>query len=75
MTWISELVSAQLGIIKIGSYPSREDAYKETEKWLEETEVSSGDRKMTMLDLINESFTDDIHIYDTDDSLWEEDYD
>lgn len=70
--WISELDSAQLGTIRIGSYASEKEAYEETDKWLRETTVSSG---KTMLEVVDESFSDDVYIYEEDDFPQENDDD
>lgn len=76
MAWISELESAQLGTVNIGTYATEIEAHEATEKWLRESYVSDGKRKISMLELIEESFSDDIHIYETDSGLeWENDND
>jgi len=76
MTWIAELESAQLGTVKIGTYPTKLEAYEATDEWLRETRISDGKREITMLELVNESFSDDIYIYQTNENLpWEEEND
>jgi len=73
--WISELNSAQLGTIKIGSYDSEDEAFEATDKWLRETTVSDGETETTMLELVNEDWSCDVTIYEEDDFPWEEDDD
>ena len=73
--WISELESAMLGTVRIGTYDTKKEAYEETDKWLRETTVSSGKKKKTMLELVNEDFSCDVCIYEEDDFPWEEDDD
>ena len=75
--WVSELYSAMLGTVRIGTYPSYADACVATDKWLRETKVSDGETETTMLEMVNEDFSCDVCIYeDTDgDYEWEEDDD
>lgn len=76
--WISELESAMLGTIAIGFYASKNEAYEATDKWLRETTVSSGKKKKTMLELVNEDFSCDVCIYEEDGFFpfpWEDDDD
>ena len=77
--WVSEFESAQLGIIKIGTYVTKKEAYEMTDKWLRETTVSDGETETTMLELVNEDFSCDVYVYETDERYvkydWEEEDD
>ena len=74
--WISELESAMLGTVRIGTYVTEQEAYEKTDEWLRNTYVTSGKKKKSMLKVINESFSDDVHIYECEDAYneyaWEE---
>jgi len=69
--WISELVTAQLGTIRIGTYATAKEAYDKTDKWLRETTVSDGETETTMLEMVNEDFSCDVYVYEEDDFPWE----
>ena len=75
--WVSELQTAMLGTVRIGTYATEEEAYEKTDEWLRETKVSDGETETTMLEMVNEDFSCDVCIYeDTDgDYEWEEDDD
>jgi hypothetical protein len=69
--WISELDSAQLGTVKIGSFHSKDEAIEATNKWLNETKISDGEEEVTMGEWINDSWTDEIFIFEENDYEWE----
>lgn len=71
MMWISELDSAQLGTVKIGSFHSKDEAIEATNKWLNETKISDGEEEVTMGEWINDSWTDEIYIFEENDCDWE----
>ena len=75
--WISELESAQLGTVRIGTYATEQEAYDKTDKWLRETFVWSGKKKTPLSKIVDESFTDDVYIYENPYGIfeWEEDDD
>ena len=76
MMWISELESAMLGTVRIGTYPSYADACVATDKWLRETKVSDGEIESTMLEMVNEDFSCDVHVYEADEEYeWEKEDD
>lgn len=64
--WISELYSAQLGTVKIGTFNSEKEAVEATNEWLNETKISDGEKEVTMGEWISDSWTDDIIIREED---------
>ena len=74
--WISELESAMLGTVRIGTYDTEKEAYEKTDEWLRETTVSDGETETTMLEMVNEDFSCDVYIYEEENDFpWEEDDD
>jgi hypothetical protein len=75
--WVSELESAQLGTVRIGTYVTEQEAYEMTDKWLRENKVSDGETETTMLELVEEDWSCEVYIYEDayGEYAWEEDYD